>query len=93
MNSGVVAMISEASERGQAERREGEERERDRRERRADDEERAGLTARRGQGRPAREGARARPASATRSSAVQTGPISGETTRKNRNAAPQTAPR
>src|SRR4029453_930481 len=37
--------------------------------------------------------ARTRPAIATRSSADQTGPISGETTRKKRNAAPQTAPR
>jgi hypothetical protein len=37
--------------------------------------------------------ARTRPAIATRSSAVQTGPISGETTRKKRNAAPQTAPK
>jgi hypothetical protein len=34
-----------------------------------------------------------RPAIATRISAVQSGPISGEATRKNRNAAPQTAPR
>jgi hypothetical protein len=37
--------------------------------------------------------ARTRPAIATRISAVQSGPISGEATRKNRKAAPHTAPR
>ena len=37
--------------------------------------------------------ARTMPATATRSSAVQTGPSSGAATRKNRNAAPHTAPR